>query len=102
VLSWAALASIPLSGQVHLALGAIPFFVLYALLPDDRARVLSRPRRGGRRGARRRPDPADRDRRLDRRGGRSLDEVRVYSATGLDFLSRHAGTASRPSSSSAG
>jgi hypothetical protein len=32
LLSAAALASIPLSGQVHLALGAIPFFVLYALL----------------------------------------------------------------------
>ena len=29
--SAAALASIPLSGQVHLALGAIPFFLLYAL-----------------------------------------------------------------------
>ena len=28
----AALASIPLSGQVHLALGAVPFFVLYAVL----------------------------------------------------------------------
>jgi hypothetical protein len=28
----AALASIPLSGQVHLALGATPFFALYALL----------------------------------------------------------------------
>src|SRR5918995_2566571 len=28
----AALASIPLSGQVHLALGAIPFFLLYALV----------------------------------------------------------------------
>ncbi|HEV2712748.1 MAG TPA: hypothetical protein VGU26_06610, partial [Gaiellaceae bacterium] len=32
VVSAAALASIPLSGQVHLALGAIPFFALYALL----------------------------------------------------------------------
>jgi hypothetical protein len=31
-LAGAALASIPLSGQVHLALGAVPFFVLYALL----------------------------------------------------------------------
>jgi hypothetical protein len=31
-LAAAALASIPLSGQVHLALGAIPFFALYALL----------------------------------------------------------------------
>ena len=30
--SAAAIASIPLSGQVHLALGAIPFFVLYAVL----------------------------------------------------------------------
>lgn len=32
VVAGAALASIPLSGQVHLALGAIPFFALYALL----------------------------------------------------------------------
>ena len=32
VLAGAALCSIPLSGQVHLALGAVPFFVLYALL----------------------------------------------------------------------
>jgi len=31
-LAGVALASIPLSGQVHLALGAIPFFALYALL----------------------------------------------------------------------
>jgi hypothetical protein len=30
VLSGAALASVPLSGQVHLALGAIPFFMAYA------------------------------------------------------------------------
>jgi hypothetical protein len=32
VLSAAALASIPLSGQVHLALGAIPFFVAYVFV----------------------------------------------------------------------
>jgi hypothetical protein len=32
VVAAAALASIPLSGQVHLALGAIPFFLLYALM----------------------------------------------------------------------
>jgi hypothetical protein len=31
-LSAAALASIPLSGQVHLALGAIPFFLVYAVV----------------------------------------------------------------------
>ncbi len=36
VVSASALASIPLSGQVHLALGAIPFFLLYALLRDGR------------------------------------------------------------------
>jgi hypothetical protein len=42
-LAWlaaAALLSIPLSGQVHLALGAIPFFVLYALCRTrDRRRL---------------------------------------------------------------
>ena len=32
VIAAASLASIPLSGQVHLALGALPFFLLYALL----------------------------------------------------------------------
>jgi hypothetical protein len=37
---WAvvALASIPLSGQLHLALGAIPFFAAYALVRSDRSR----------------------------------------------------------------
>ena len=36
----AALASIPLSGQVHLALGAIPFFVAYALCRTRDPRLL--------------------------------------------------------------
>jgi hypothetical protein len=38
--AWAAvaLASIPLSGQVHLALGAVPFFVAYTLVRSDRGR----------------------------------------------------------------
>jgi hypothetical protein len=38
--AWAAvaLASIPLSGQLHLALGAVPFFVAYALVRSDRGR----------------------------------------------------------------
>jgi hypothetical protein len=35
-LSAASLASIPLSGQVHLALGAIPFFAVYALVRTRR------------------------------------------------------------------
>ncbi len=39
-LSAAALVSIPLSGQVHLALGAIPFFLLYTLL-RGRARPIA-------------------------------------------------------------
>jgi hypothetical protein len=38
ILSVAALASIPLSGQVHLALGATPFFLAYALV-RTRARL---------------------------------------------------------------
>ena len=92
----AALASIPLSGQVHLALGAIPFFLCYAV-------VRLRPSYGS----------------LSRRhlaasvaaaaaavgagilvrqtvikgstqsGGRSLDEVSLYSARWGDFVSRH-------------
>jgi len=36
IVAAAALASIPLSGQVHLALGAIPFVVLYAVLREPR------------------------------------------------------------------
>jgi hypothetical protein len=86
-LAGAALASIPLSGQVHLALGAVPFFVLYA--------VLRRPVRisgvagcalaavfgalavyvtsiRGAVGA----------------GGRSFAQVERYSADALDFLAR--------------
>jgi hypothetical protein len=36
-----ALVSIPLSGQVHLALGAVPFFVLYALCRSRRGGALA-------------------------------------------------------------
>ncbi len=38
--SRAALVSIPLSGQVHLALGAIPFYVLYGICRSREARVV--------------------------------------------------------------
>ena len=89
-LSWAALASIPLSGQVHLALGAIPFFVLYALCRSTERRVVV----GTGLGAvlailagvliRLTVIAGSID-----AGGRSLNEVRVYSASGLDFLTRH-------------
>src|SRR5438093_4553345 len=40
-LSAAALASIPLSGQVHLALGAIPFFLAYAVCRTRDRRLLA-------------------------------------------------------------
>jgi len=46
-LAAAALASIPLSGQLHFALGAVPFFVAYALVRGSGRRVgrLQRPER---------------------------------------------------------
>jgi hypothetical protein len=80
----AALASIPFS-DVHLALGAIPFFLLYALCRD------------GRLGAVAATVPAVGAALLVGHystsgigsGGRSLREVSHYSATGLDFVTRH-------------
>jgi hypothetical protein len=92
----AALGSIPLSGQVHLALGAIPFFLSYAFVrfrPRDGcvyrhhlvgsvavaavavgAGILVRQTviKGS-----------------TQSGGRSLDEVSQYSARWGDFVSRH-------------
>ena len=85
-LAVAALASIPLAGQVHLALGAIPFVALYAL------------RRG-------RPRPglvaggvalfagavvwATSIRGTTGASGRSFGQVERYSAELLDFMTRH-------------
>ena len=43
VLAGAALVSVPLSGQLHLALGVIPFFVLYALVRLPWAALLALP-----------------------------------------------------------
>jgi hypothetical protein len=85
-LAVAALASIPLSGQVHLALGAIAFFVLYAAVRRRAAVglvgaasaalagllvyvVSIRGTVGG--------------------GGRSFAQVELYSAEPLDFVTRH-------------
>ena len=92
----AALASIPLSGQVHLALGAIPFFLFYAFVRlragdgcvhrhhllgsvavaaiSVGAAILVRETviKGS-----------------TQSGGRSLDEVSLYSARWGDFLARH-------------
>ena len=90
-LSWIALASIPLSGQVHLALGAIPFFALYAVCRTTERRDLIATTVGVvaavLAGVLIRLTVIEGS--IDE-GGRSLREVRVYSATGLDFLTRHA------------
>jgi hypothetical protein len=88
--SRAALVSIPLSGQVHLALGAIPFYVLYAVCRTRDRRTLLETGIGALAGVlagvliRLTVISGSID-----EGGRSLREVHVYSATGLDLLSRH-------------
>ena len=88
-LSRVALASIPLSGQVHLALGAIPFAVLYAVCRTRAWRPLVETAVGA--------VAAVLAGVLIRRtvisgsidsGGRSLREVGVYSADWSDFASR--------------
>jgi hypothetical protein len=88
VLSGAALASIPLSGQVHLALGAIPFFVLYALVRDRGLWLPAAACAAAAVGA----GVLVRQTVIvgsTQAGGRSLDEVSVYSARWGDFLNRH-------------
>jgi hypothetical protein len=88
-LSRAALVSIPLSGQVHLAIGAIPFYVLYAICRTRDRRALLESGIG--------TVAAVLAGVLIRvtviagsidEGGRSLREVRAYSADGLDLVSR--------------
>jgi hypothetical protein len=83
-LAAAALASIPFS-DVHLALGAIPFFLLYALCRGERLTALVA------------TAPAVATALVVGHfsttgigaGGRSLREVARYSASGLDFVTRH-------------
>jgi hypothetical protein len=82
-LAGGALVSIPLSGQLHLALGAIPFFAAYALVRLPWAALLAVPALGaglladalavnGTTGA----------------SGRQFRQVEFYSASVPDFLSR--------------
>ena len=88
-LAGAALASIPLSGQVHLALGAIPFFCLYALCRRRELRYLG----GVALGAAAAVGAGYAIRHsliagsIDA-GGRSLAEVEFYSADWQDLVSR--------------
>jgi hypothetical protein len=90
VLAAAALVSIPLSGQVHLALGAIPFFGLYCVCRSRERTPLI--------GAAAAAAAAIAAGVVVQRtvishslaaGGRSLAEVEFYSADWQDFLTRH-------------
>jgi hypothetical protein len=85
----AALASIPFS-DVHLALGAVPFFALYAVCRSRDAQVLA----GAALGALAAVGAALLVGHFAvsdsiGSGGRTLREVSHYSADGLDFVSRH-------------
>ena len=89
-LSAAAVASIPLSGQVHLALGAIPFVLVYALARTRERRLLE----GAAAGA----VAAVAAGLLVREtlikgsteaGGRKLAEITRYSTHFGDFFARH-------------
>jgi hypothetical protein len=90
VVAAAAAASVPLSGQVHLALGVIPFFAAYAICRTRDRRLLV--------GAGAVTLAAVAGGVLVRQtvikpstqsGGRSLDEISFYSARVGDFVSRH-------------
>jgi hypothetical protein len=89
-LAGAAIASIPLSGQVHLALGAIPFFLAYALCRTRDRRLLA----GAGAGVLAAIGAGLLVRLTVIKGstqssGRSLDEISGYSARVGDLLSRH-------------
>jgi hypothetical protein len=89
-LAGAALASIPLSGQVHLALGAIPFFLSYAFCRTrDRRLWLGA---GAAAVAAIGAGLVVRQTVIEqstKSGGRSLGEISHYSARVGDFVSRH-------------
>jgi hypothetical protein len=86
----AALASVPLSGQVHLALGAIPFALAYALCRTRDRRLLA-----GAVGAAVAAVAAGllvRETLIKgstESGGRKLAEITRYSANAGDLVSRH-------------
>jgi hypothetical protein len=86
----AAIASIPLSGQVHLALGVIPFFVAYGICRTrDRLLLVGA---GAASVAAVGAGILVRQtviRHSTQSEGRSLDEISVYSARVGDFFSRH-------------
>jgi hypothetical protein len=90
LLAGAAIASIPLSGQVHLALGAVPFFALYAAVRLRGAWRLGAAALGvaAAIGAGLFVDRALIAHSIAS-GGRTLQQVTFYSADWLDFVTRH-------------
>jgi hypothetical protein len=84
LLAGAALVSIPLSGQLHFALAAIPFFGGYALLRFRWAAVLVLPALGAGLLA-----YAAAVRGTTGTGGRSFGQVERYSADASSFVSRN-------------
>lgn len=92
VLAVAAVASIPLSGQVHLALGAVPFVCAYALVRRRDLRtfvaVEAAVAAAVAAGFLVKTTTIDHSRLA---GGRSLHAVSQYSAGWGDFVSRHKG-----------
>ena len=88
-LAAAALASIPLSGQVHVALAAIPFFVAYAAI-----RLRGRRRWGAGAAVAVAVGAGLLVEQVAIAGslsseGRTLHDVRLYQAQWIDFLARH-------------
>ena len=83
-----ALGSIPFS-DVHLALGAIPFFLLYALCRSRERLVLVGAFAAAGAATAAGVVVGHFDVSGIGSGGRSLREVAHYSATGLDFVTRH-------------
>jgi len=84
VVAAAALASIPLSGQLHLALAAIPFFGLYALVRFRPGLLLVVPALVAGLAA-----YGAAVRGTTGAGGRSFAQVERYSADPSDLVSRH-------------
>jgi hypothetical protein len=88
-LAAAALASIPLSGQVHLALGAIPFFIAYAAARRGSSNLSLAGVSGGIAIAAGVLVWATSIRGTSGASGRSYGQVERYSAELLDFVTRH-------------
>ena len=85
----AALASIPLSGQVHLALGAVPFFLAYAAARRGRNGLVPAAGAVGLALAAGVLVWATSIRGTSGASGRSFGQVERYSAELLDFVTRH-------------